>query len=213
MTSDAAALDGALRRSALLALACALVWSVGALSANWIGIWRGVGATAVVLGAAIVVVEGRSLRGLLRPASRELALGLLAAAGMIAATYLLFPVLVSLAPALLPQFQALYRTLRAASPWEVALVLPLVVTAEELVWRGLVQRVIAGRTGPVAAVVLGALAYAVAHAPVGSPALVAVALACGLCWGALFALTGSLAATVICHGAWDLVVMILRPLA
>jgi membrane protease YdiL (CAAX protease family) len=64
-----------------------------------------------------------------------------------------------------------------------------------------------------AVVVLSAVAYAVAHAPIGSPLLVALALLCGLFWSALRAWTGSLVAPLVSHLLWDLLVFSLRPLA
>jgi len=58
-------------------------------------------------------------------------------------------------------------------------------SGEELVWRGVVQTALARRLGPWRGVPIAALAYAVAHAPLGSPVLVVVALLCGMAWGAL----------------------------
>ena len=68
------------------------------------------------------------------------------------------------------------RALPAALVASVAL-LP-VVTGEELVWRGAVQTELVRRSGRWRGVVLAALAYALAHAPLGSPLLVAAALLC-----------------------------------
>jgi membrane protease YdiL (CAAX protease family) len=62
-------------------------------------------------------------------------------------------------------------------------------------------------------VVFSAVAYALAHAPIGSPLLVALALVCGLFWSALRAWTGSLVAPLVSHLLWDLLVFSLRPLA
>jgi uncharacterized protein len=61
-------------------------------------------------------------------------------------------------------------------------------------------------------VVLAALAYALAHAPLGSPLLVAVALLCGLTWGALRATTASLLPPLLAHLLWDVLVLLCVPL-
>jgi membrane protease YdiL (CAAX protease family) len=107
----------------------------------------------------------------------------------------------------------LYATFGAPSLARLALLLPLVIACEEMVWRGVVQAALARRVGPVAAPLLGAAAYAAAHALAGSLTLVLACVGCGLCWGALRWLTRGLVAPLIAHLMWDLAVLVLWPLA
>jgi CAAX protease family protein len=61
-------------------------------------------------------------------------------------------------------------------------------------------------------ITLAALAYALAHAPLGSPLLVAVALLCGMAWGTLRAASGSLVPSLLAHLVWDVLVFLWLPL-
>ena len=86
------------------------------------------------------------------------------------------------------------------------------ILGEELVWRGVVQTALMRRLGPWPAVPVGALSYTLAHAPLGSPVLLVVALSCGVVWGALRAASGSLVPTLVAHLLWDLLVLLWLPL-
>ena len=61
-------------------------------------------------------------------------------------------------------------------------------------------------------VFLAALTYALAHAPLGSPLLVMVALLCGMAWGALRAASESLVPALVAHLVWDILVLFWLPL-
>jgi uncharacterized protein len=106
----------------------------------------------------------------------------------------------------------LYASFRALPPGIASLALLPVITGEELVWRGAVQTELVRRVGRWSGVALAALAYALAHAPLGSPLLVAVALLCGLVWGTLRAVSGSLVPGLLAHAVWDIVVFLWLPL-
>ena len=97
-------------------------------------------------------------------------------------------------------------------PAIASLALLPVITGEELVWRGLVQTELVRRLGRWTGVVLAALAYALAHAPLGSPLLVAAALLCGMVWGTLRAATASLVPSLLAHLVWDILVFLVLPL-
>ena len=90
---------------------------------------------------------------------------------------------------------------------------PVIVIAEEIVWRGAVQGALARRMRWLPAAVVGALVYALGHTPVGSPALVLACLGAGFCWSALRVLTDSLPATIVAHLVWDFAVLVVHQLA
>lgn len=106
----------------------------------------------------------------------------------------------------------LYSAFRAPSPLVASVALVPVIVGEELVWRGVVQASLVRRLGIGQGVALAALAYALVHAPLGSPVLVAVALLCGLVWGTLRATTASLVPTLTAHLVWDVLVLLWLPL-
>ncbi len=195
------------------ALACVALWCVGAAASRSVGLWLGVGTAAVAIGALAVALEGRALRRLFHVDARALGAGVAMGAAMTAATLALYAPIVAAAPSVGIDVAHLYATFGAPSLARLALLLPLVIACEEMVWRGVVQAALARRVGPVAAALLGAAAYAAAHALAGSLTLVLACVGCGVCWGALRAFTRGLVAPLVAHLMWDLAVLVLWPLA
>jgi len=194
-----------------LALACMVVWLVAAASARLLGIWLAVGGAAVGLGGAVFVLDHTAARSL-APRMRLAFAGAGAGCLMVAVTYLLYPPLARLSPLIATGTARLYASFRALPPVIASLALLPVIIGEELVWRGVVQTELVRRIGPWRGVILAALAYALAHAPLGSPLLVAVALLCGMAWGTLRAVSGSLVPSLLAHLVWDLLVLLWLPL-
>ncbi len=210
--NDGAAASTGRPSTTTFAIACAVVWLVASASARAVGIWLALGGAAVVLGAAILVREPRAALRLLRPSARLVAVGAVVGWAMAAATYLLYPVLARALPFLRADMARLYASFRAPPMAIAALALLPVIAGEELVWRGVVQTELVRRLGPWRGILLASIAYALAHAPLGSPVLVVAALACGVVWGALRAATASLVPSLLAHLAWDMLVLLWVPL-
>jgi membrane protease YdiL (CAAX protease family) len=138
--------------------------------------------------------------------------GLLVALVMSIGTWILYPVSIDFVPAIGVEVPKLYGLLRQfPGPVWALPVLVLVVTAEELVWRGLAIDVFSKSLGDSRAVLLSALVYVLPQIAFRSPLLVIVALLCGLVWGALRVWTRGLLAPMIAHVTWDLLVFVLFP--
>ena len=195
-----------------LALACVVVWLLASVSTGALGIWLALGGVSVSLGVAIFVLDRPAALRLLRPSARLVLVGAAAGCSMAAATYLLYPVFARLLPFLPTDMASLYASFRAPPPVIAALALLPVILGEELVWRGVVQTALVRRLGPWRGVTLAALAYALAHAPLGSPVLVVVALSCGVVWGALRTASASLVPSLLAHLVWDILVLLWLPL-
>jgi membrane protease YdiL (CAAX protease family) len=195
-----------------LALACFVVWLVAAAGTHALGIWLAVGGASVGLGVAIFVLDRAAALRLLRPSARLVLVGAAAGWAMVAGTDLLYPVLARLFPFIRTDTASLYAAFRAPPRIIAALALLPVILGEEMVWRGVVQTALARRLGPWRGVAVAALAYALAHAPLGSPVLVVVALACGMAWGALRVASGSLVPSLLAHLVWDILVLLWLPL-
>ena len=195
-----------------LPLVCVIAWLVASASARAFGIWLALGGASVALGIAIFVLDRASALRLLRPSARLLLVGAAAGSSMAAATYLLYPSFARALPFIRTDMASLYASFREPPRVIAALVLFPVILGEELVWRGVVQTALARRLGPWRGVPVVALAYAFAHAPLGSPVLVVVALACGMAWGALRSASASLVPSLLAHLVWDLLVLLWLPL-
>jgi membrane protease YdiL (CAAX protease family) len=140
----------------------------------------------------------------LRFHQRDVALGLLSAAGL----YAIFQTGDRMARAIMPkgsqEIGDIYalRSLRPKS--EIAARLATVIgPAEELFWRGFVQQRI-GAPG-------AALAYGGAHLVTGNATLIGAATVAGTYWGLLRAIGMSMPALITSHVAWDIWIFLLAP--
>jgi membrane protease YdiL (CAAX protease family) len=143
---------------------------------------------------------------------RDIALGLGAAAGL----YGIFQVGDRLARRILPSGDEnigdIYKLRELRPQDEIALRLAAVIgPAEELFWRGLLQRSIARRWGGPPAAVAATLAYGGAHLVTGNSALVGAASVAGLYWSTLALLGVPMAALVVSHVSWDIWIFLLAP--
>ena len=188
-------------------VAYCLLWASGAWLSGHLGIWPAMGTTAVVLGVAALTFEGRAVLG---PGlhSRMWLIGLPAGLLMAGGTVLLFGPITSAFPGLTEDVERLYASFRAPGLAVTLLLMPLVVTCEEIVWRGAIYEVLRLRMSWVPAVLVGTAAYSAAHLPIGSPALVLTAIGAGLCWNLLRARTKSLMAALVAHLVWDYAVLV-----
>lgn len=212
MSGDVTGVLASRSRSTSLALASIVVWLAAAASTGPLGIWRAIGGAAVALGIAVLLFDRPASMALLRPSPRLILLGATAGGLMAAATHLLYPVLARVAPFIATDAAQLYAAFRAPSLVIASVVLLPVIVGEDLVWRGVVQASLVQRLGAWRGVALAAVVYALVLVPLGSPVLVAVALLCGLAWGALRATTASLVPTLVAHLLWDVLVLLWLPL-
>lgn len=83
----------------------------------------------------------------------------------------------------------------------------LIVFAEEILWRGTLQRLLMEKAGFAAGLAGAAFLNGAVHAASGNPLLAAAAFGCSLWWGFLYGATGSLLVPAAAHLLWDLLVM------
>jgi membrane protease YdiL (CAAX protease family) len=164
--------------------------------------WERMTLTGFVLGTMALANDAEVRR--LRFRERDVALGLLSAAGL----YAIFQVGDRMARAVMPsgskEIGDIYalRSLRPKA--EIATRLAAVIgPAEELFWRGFVQRRI-GAPG-------AAVAYGGAHLVTGNATLIGAATIAGIYWGLLRAVGMSMPALITSHVAWDIWIFLLAP--
>lgn len=142
-------------------------------------------------------------------------LGLGAVAGLLmaAGAQLGFMWVAPLWPGLEAEMAGLYALLGAGpGPWVRAALVGVVVLAEELVWREVLWRPMKERLGTPRAVVLVTASYTLAQLGMGSPALVAVALTCGLLWLGFRILTDRLSVPIAAHLVFDALILGVWPI-
>ena len=172
--------------------------------------WQRMTATGLALGGLALVAEPGLRRTRLRPA--DVALGLASAGGL----YALFQLGDRLARRVMPhgasEIEAIYGLGLLRDRREIAARLVLVIgPAEELFWRGLVQRRLARRQGRLRGAVLATLAYGGAHLVTGNLTLIGAATTAGAFWGMLEAAGTPMSALIVSHIAWDVTIFLVAP--
>jgi membrane protease YdiL (CAAX protease family) len=172
--------------------------------------WQRMTRTGVVLGAMALATDP-SLRQT-RIRGRDVASGLAAAAGL----YGIFRLGDRAARRLMPkggeEIDAVYglRQLRPTGDLAVRLA-GVIGPAEELFWRGLVQRLATRLHGRWQGAALTAGAYAGAHAVTGNLTLIGAAGVAGAYWSGLAAAGLPIGALIVSHVAWDLWIFLGAP--
>ena len=164
--------------------------------------WERMTLTGFVLGAMAVANEPEFRQ--MRWRGRDVVFGL----GSAAVLYGIFNIGDRIARAVMhrgsKEIKDIYALRGLGAPEEIGLRLATVIgPAEELFWRGFVQR----RAGGLAA----AAAYGGVHLVTGNATLVGAAAVAGIYWGLLRALGMSMPALITSHIAWDIWIFLLAP--
>ena len=204
------------RRDPLLVAGLGLAY--GAFAHTFLGdqewFWQRMTNAGIVLGTLSLAGE-RSLRGDLRFHKKEVSLGLATAAGL----YGIFQMGDRLARRIVPtgaeDIGDVYALDRLRPKSEIAARLAFVIgPAEELFWRGFVQRKLdrtnLGRWGAAAA---AAAAYGGAHVVTRNLTLFGAASVAGAYWSALAASGLSMGSLIVSHVAWDIWIFLVAPTA
>jgi membrane protease YdiL (CAAX protease family) len=173
---------------------------------------RFLGVLAVYVALGLVALAARELpwRSLLRPSASLVALGLVVAACMLGASVLVVAGLAAIAPSFVAPALDVYAWADDPGPLSIA-VLVAIILGEDILWRGAVTLLLAGRYGPVAGVLAAGLLFAISHVALGPPVLWLAALLAGAFWSALALRTRSLVPVIASHLAWDVGMVFLRP--
>ena len=111
------------------------------------------------------------------------------------------------------QVDAIYSLGEGAARWRVgALLLFVIGPAEELFWRGYVQRRLSERLGVWGGFALATAAYTLIHVWSFNFMRVGAAGVCGVCWGGLYALfPRHFPALLLSHALWDVAAFVVFP--
>lgn len=112
------------------------------------------------------------------------------------------------------QVGSIYAIKESNSPVLIALMLLFVSSpAEEIFWRGFLQKWAMNRWGQIAGWLIASLCYAAVHIVSGNFILVMAALIAGLFWGLLYLfLKANLVPLIISHSLWTFGIFLLLPI-
>lgn len=113
-----------------------------------------------------------------------------------------------------PQVDGIYGLKDGENPWVIgAMLLFLIGPAEEIFWRGFVERRMIQRHGALKGFIFATLIYAGIHIWSFNFMLFMAALVIGALWGAFYMLFPKhLTALVISHSVWDFMAFVLFPI-
>ena len=113
-----------------------------------------------------------------------------------------------------PQVDTIYGMKESQSEWVIGLLLLFVIgPAEEIFWRGFVQRSIGVRTNANIAFIVTLLIYGLVHIWKFNFMLIMAALVCGFVWGIAYRLwPKQLFALIVSHAVWDALVFVVWPI-
>ncbi len=150
-------------------------------------------------------------RRLLSPRVGPIAAGLVLAAGMYLGGAVVFAGLDRFAPSIAARVHEVSAWTNGLSPGLGLVLLAVIVTGEDLVWRAAVTLPLVSRLGPLGAATAAGTLFALAHVTTGPPVLWIAAWLAGVLWSLWIVRTRSLWSVVACHAAWDVAVAYVRP--
>ncbi len=197
-----------------------LVWTVALAAVLWFlafrmggpSFWVKISLSAAAL-AFLAFLFQPDFRKSFRFDGRALILGLVSAAGL----YLLFwagravsTLLFAFAP---HQIGGIYGLGQGFEAWQVALILFFVTgPAEEIYWRGFLQRRLSERLGKTKGFLAATALYTGVHLCTLNFMLIGAAAVAGAFWGLMYQRFDNLAANIISHSIWTAVVFAVFPL-
>lgn len=107
----------------------------------------------------------------------------------------------------------IYQMKEGENPLFLSLLLVLLVgPAEEIFWRGYIQRTLGSKYGEWTALIATTLIYTLVHIWSFNFMLIMAAMVCGAFWGLLYKYNKNLVTLIISHAVWDVSVFILFPI-
>ncbi len=209
-------MSGLSDRALLLTLgACIATFGLGMALRQSFGIWLGTASAALLCIAIMAAADPSSRTRLVRAWSVPACFaGLAVGMGMALATWLLYPLSTRIIPGLEGEVTALYGLLRQPpGPVRALPLLVLVVATEELLWRGLALDLFLRRLRPGSAILAAAALSVLPQLALQSTLLPVVGFACASIWGWLRVQYNGLAAPLLAHLLWDILVFVLFPVA
>lgn len=199
--------------AAALALATACFAAALALRAQLNPWWSSAAAAAVAIAASSVALRDR-LRPLCAVRASAVAGAVALGVAMVAATHAAYRALIAVVPDLEREVSALYRDVGPDAPGPALTValIAVIVTAEELVWRGVAVELVHDRLSAARTVAVTVALYAVPQLAGGEWVLIAAAVGAGAVFAAQRVVTRGLVAPLVTHAIWSASIFSALPL-
>ena len=177
-----------------------------------VNFWLGLSLASTALAAAGIFLAGLPIK------KKEINLrGTVFGLSAAALLYFIFMLGNIVGPLIFPfavrEIDGIYSIKQEGGTLAIAMLLICVTSpAEEIFWRGFLQRFAMYRLGRLYGLLAAASLYAAVHIISGNVMLVLAALTAGLFWGVLYLYSRSVFACTISHIAWALAIFIIWPM-
>jgi uncharacterized protein len=199
----------------------ALVLLLGVAAGLWFWIfsikegnfWIKLTISASILASSAFILTRSETRALLKIRLVDVPIGLLSAAVLYGVFYLGNIVLTAVFPSAEAGINGVYEPRTALPSLEVgALLLCLTAVAEEVFWRGFVQRLFVDKMNAPIGIAVGVVFYSGVHAwTLNGPLIVAAGVA-GAIWALQFHFARRLPSVILSHAIWSTCVFLFFPL-
>jgi hypothetical protein len=200
--------------TAAIALSVALAFGLWffAFFVSWGNFWVKIACSASLL-ASMAVFPGDNPREWFSFTLRDILLGLASAAVLYGVFFAGNTIAGQLFPFAGEQVGGVYAKGAGTPQWVICLLLFFVTgPAEEIYWRGFLQKRLAARMGGLRGWLAAAALYAGVHLSAMNFMLIGAAAVAGLFWGAMYWRLGRLAPLVISHSVWSTVIFAAAPI-
>ena len=180
-------------------------------TSEYINFWMVMSATAALL-STLAFAFGKGWKQQFNISTKTISFGILLAAALWVVFFFGHKISTLLFDFAQSQIDSVYGMKKGENPTIIALLLLLLIgPAEEIFWRGYIQRTLAGRYGRNIAFVLATAAYTLVHIWSFNFILVMAAMVVGCVWGWLYSRGTNLVTLIVSHALWDVAVFILFP--
>ncbi len=203
-----------MKQLVIVLLVAAGLWMVmfSPWTAPWVPFWAAMAISSCALATWAVMGDRLAAGAMLRFRWIHIVVGVVSAAGLYGVFFIGHHLTGAVTDHASQQVQRIYLMRESAPLWVIVLLLLLIAPAEELFWRGFVQRRLMGEWGGAKGYLAAAALYAGVHVWALNPMLLAAALLCGLAWGWLFLRCRSLWPSIISHVVWDVAIFVVFPI-
>ncbi len=170
-------------------------------------------ATAALLALASLLLDRKQLSDNYRFKLIFIPIGIISAAVLYGMFWVGHFISTHILPFAAAQVDSIYVIRTGQNPWLIGGLLFFIIgPAEEIFWRGFVQKRLSKRCGMLIGFVIATAIYALVHVWSFNLMLLAASALCGVFWGSMFSLTKNLWPCIICHAIWDVTIFILLPI-
>ena len=204
-----------MRRTHLLALTAAAFWFVlfSPWTKEYVNFWIGISLFSGSLAAYALAFGDEKLKKIFDFKLSYLLIGVVSAALLYSIFFMGNLAVRSLFDFAGREIERIYSTKSQAEGYLIGTMLLLVIApAEEIFWRGFIQKKYSERLGKWKGFFLALALYSAVHVWSLNLILVGAAFTAGAFWGLMYMKYGSIVPGIISHGVWDLFIFILYPI-